>query len=1143
MNTTRLSAILDGVLEAGWLAAIIVTPLFFNIYSSRVFEPDKLTTLRSIALVMAAVWLARWVEERASGGPRPRITWRTPLFLPTLFTILVYLISTAFSVVPYTSFFGSYQRLQGTFTTLSYIIIFLIILDRMRTRAQVDRFITTLIVNSLPIALYGFVQHARRDPLPWGGDVTQRVASNMGNPIFVAAYMIMAAFPTLARAVDAFRSLLTDEKAGASEVVRAATYVFIFLVQVISIWYTHSRGPLMGLVMGLAVWGFLGLLSLRRAARQEPFSATDLLADIRSGVAFGLASVAGAMGIGALIYLLLRGAARTNPALQWLPVLFAGLLFAGAWLWAIVNQRGWRWLWASALVIVVLFAAGFLTVNLVEPVNAWAQEQPWMGRLDEVLQAETGTGKVRSLIWEGALRLILPHEPIWYPPTTTDPEGHADPFNALRPLVGYGPESMYVAYNRFYPPLLGHYESRTASPDRSHNETLDTLVNTGLLGFIAYLWLFGSIFYFGLSWLGWIPDARRRRLFFGLLVTGAMAAVAVVIPTVGPHFFGLAIPVGMVLGLLTYLVLCGFLSPASLPAPHPHQIMLIGLLAVFVAHLIEINFGIAIASTRTTFWALAGVFVLLGTQQMVEKEEPVSVRKTEPAPPQKGSRKKRRRRPAPPPPTPPAEKVPSWLWPALGAAIIGSLILGTLAYDFVNNIERLSNPLQIFWRSLTVIAVGGPPRQSLGILLVFGMAWASTALLTVTQMIQRGTFGERRGEAWLAALLILTVSLTVGVVFGLILAGRHAHVLRMTAQNVSGLMRLTEYIAGQIGAYYGFLAVVILLGGLALAGERVVSKKWGTWWGALALIVLLPLSVVSALQVNLRPIRADIIYKQADPWDRQGQWGVAVPHYQRAIQLAPHEDFYHLYLGRALLEYAKTVTDATQQEAVLREMERVLLTAQALNPLNTDHSANLARAYQQWANLPAGQAQRKELLDLSARYYEVATSLSPNNPILWNQWATLYLSYSPPDEEGFLRCITRSLEVDDGFEETWLILGDFRAQKGDLEGAAEAYRRALEIRPELPQVWDALARIYLQQGQNDAALEALNRSLELDPSGAWAWDAHRLLAIAYYQLGMPEQALQEAQTALQMAPEDQRPAIEQLLQQLQPTSPITAESP
>ncbi|MEZ4646278.1 MAG: hypothetical protein R3E31_26740 [Chloroflexota bacterium] len=47
---------------------------------------------------------------------------------------------------------------------------------------------------------------------------------------------------------------------------------------------------------------------------------------------------------------------------------------------------------------------------------------------------------------------------------------------SLRPLIGYGPESMYVAYNRFYPPELATVEARNASPDRSHNETFDALV-------------------------------------------------------------------------------------------------------------------------------------------------------------------------------------------------------------------------------------------------------------------------------------------------------------------------------------------------------------------------------------------------------------------------------------------------------------------------------------------------------------------------------------------------------------------------------------------------------------------------------------------------------------------------------------------
>ena len=67
MNSTRLSVFCDKVLEVGWLLALIITPLFFDVYSSRVFEPDKLTTLRTVAVIMAAVWVVMVIEERSSG--------------------------------------------------------------------------------------------------------------------------------------------------------------------------------------------------------------------------------------------------------------------------------------------------------------------------------------------------------------------------------------------------------------------------------------------------------------------------------------------------------------------------------------------------------------------------------------------------------------------------------------------------------------------------------------------------------------------------------------------------------------------------------------------------------------------------------------------------------------------------------------------------------------------------------------------------------------------------------------------------------------------------------------------------------------------------------------------------------------------
>ena len=65
-----------------------------------------------------------------------------PLALPPWLYALVFLFATFTSVVPATSFWGSYQRLQGTYTNLSYIVLAAMIVLTLRRREQLDRLIT-----------------------------------------------------------------------------------------------------------------------------------------------------------------------------------------------------------------------------------------------------------------------------------------------------------------------------------------------------------------------------------------------------------------------------------------------------------------------------------------------------------------------------------------------------------------------------------------------------------------------------------------------------------------------------------------------------------------------------------------------------------------------------------------------------------------------------------------------------------------------------------------------------------------------------------------------------------------------------------------------------------------------------------------
>ena len=555
LTRTKIDQWCEAVIEAGWLAALVLAPLFFNVFSSRVFEPDKVSLLRTLALIMLLVWLLKLVnggpawlpafqidsETEDEGSPvRWNNFWRIPFLIPILLLILAYGISTLFSVARFVSWWGSYQRLQGTYTFLAYVIIALLVMAHLRSPQQIRRLQYTVIITSLPIAVYGVIQHYGIDPLPWGGDVSIRIASNAGNAIFLAAYLIMAVFLTLERIYSSFAYLLGggNEEQETSQDMAAAlaggAYLFIFMVQLLAIFWTQSRGPWLGLFLGLYIFVLLTLSALR-------------------------------------------------------PRFYRGALM------------GWVGLGILGIVLLVLMN----TTSLFSPL----QSVPYVGRLTSLLDQGSRTAQVRILIWEGASELTAPHDPLIYP------GGDQDAVNVIRPLIGYGPETMWVAFNPFYPPDLAHVEKRNASPDRSHNETWDSFVITGLLGFVAYMSLFISIFYWSLRWLGLLVNRRDTLLFGGLLAFFSIGLTLIFYLTDGSwRYLGVAVPAGLEAGLVLYIMLAPFLHPDYRPDPAdiPRQLLIVAILSTVAAHFVEIHFGIAIAATRTYFWVLTALLLVLG---------------------------------------------------------------------------------------------------------------------------------------------------------------------------------------------------------------------------------------------------------------------------------------------------------------------------------------------------------------------------------------------------------------------------------------------------------------------------------------------------------------------------------------------------
>ena len=593
---SSIAAWCERIIEGGWLLALVLIPSYFNLLTSRHFEPDKATSLRAIVLIMAAAGLIRVLElgGRRTAGAAAGSWWRrftiVPLALPTVLYALVFIITTITSVVPGTSFWGSYQRLQGTYTNLSYMGLATIIVLTLRRREQLERLITVAVLGSLPAIGYGLVQHYQIDPLPWKGDVISRVASTMGNSIFVAAYLLMLVPFALYRAITAFADARRAAEPGDSSdfgwgaayallaigsllllmavtkfgaVVRSfdATtnipdlrywWIFLFALIVTCGLYilptlrphTADRITIGMLWPGILAVAFVLLLGLSYMVGQA--SGTQVVQS-RAGrddsdwpfwLLGGLVFVIGTYG---LFFTLPRRAVPSRRLLQlqgvgmliiaflqlltifytqsrgpWIGVAAALFIFFTLLLWrafrhARAGEQSQAGLYRNLLigwVALALLLGGFLAAfNLSDaPMFQSLRRVPYIGRMGTLLETESGTGLVRTLIWRGddkaggALALITS--------------------NPLRTVIGWGPESMFVAYNKFYPPSLANIEARGASPDRSHEAYLDELVTKGVLGLASYLFVIISLLVLAWRLMQRVGDWRTQVL--------AIAGIAIV---------------------------------------------------------------------------------------------------------------------------------------------------------------------------------------------------------------------------------------------------------------------------------------------------------------------------------------------------------------------------------------------------------------------------------------------------------------------------------------------------------------------------------------------------------------------------------------------------------------------------------------
>ena len=1006
--TSKLSALCDRLIEAGWLAALIVTPLVFDVLSYRSFDLDKVALLRSLALLMAAAWTVKALDTR------PRVTrsglrqWvrASPETALALLWLAVTVLSTATSVAPRVSWEGSYERWQGLYTTIAYVVLFLSIVALLKTRDQLERLITTVLVVTLPVSLYAIIQHFGTDPIVWrGGRVAARAASTLGNPIFLAAYLGLTVPLTVYRLLASARAL--GEGGRATATILTGGSLLNLLLHVAAWWFgpvTGSLAAITTMVMWIAQARVSGrpLAGFARVGIYTVILSTQLAAIVLSqsrGPLLGLA-------VGLLFFALLWTAAR------------------GTWKWTLLV--------AGAAAAIALATA---LINLPGSPLASLSPAASVGRLGRF--SDSGL-EGRVLFWEGAWRLI-----------TSD---------AVRALIGNGPETMRLMFPRFTPPGIARLYPNLAL-DRSHNETFDLLVTTGGLGLAAYLALITAVFHRGLKALGLVRSRRERGWFLGLgLGVGLAAALGSGLVARSGRLSGLALPLGMLGGMFIYLSGRALAAVRASRSPHADDaarpLIVSALLAGIVAHFTEIQLGIAVESTRTCFWVYAALLVVATRAQRGAAAVPVV--------------------PAVGPPVPSRSDAPArsagdrreWLV----GSVLATFVLLTLVYDFLSfPLERAQLP-------------------SIGWLL--GFTWVAAGLVVLTEPgIADGSGGGRR--VWPGACVVYAgITVPAAALFAAVLLG------------LTATVETSAPVAYHAATLLTLAAIAAALASGALRAAR--APGWGLSVTALGLFAG---ACGIAVITNLGLVRADIVYKRGwISFHRDSQYATAVEFSSRAAEMAPAQPVYRFLLGQALVERAQRTASAPEREALFRQAEQSLLRARDLNPRDVDGFGQLAHLDLVWGSHASDPSERAARLRAALDLYRQATEASPSNALLWDGWGITL--FAAGDEAQAREKLGRALALDEGLATAHLHLGDVASAGGRWEEAARAYTAALARDQNSVAAHRALAVAYARTGRPGEAVRHLTRVVELAPDDL---AAHRGLAQLYTALGQPDRARAHAE--------------------------------
>ena len=473
----NLSKLPGKIIEYSFYLLLFITPLFFLPFNYELFEFNKMMFVYALTIIIVSAWIGKWITEK-------KITIaRTPLDIPILLFLAGQVISTILSIDIHTSIWGYYSRFHGgLLSTISYILLYYAFVENMQQASSVKRqassnktinCIYLLLSSAFLVTGYGILEHFGIDSSYWVQDVRNRVFSTLGQPNWLGAWidgiiLIPIAF------------LLTGKTGGTSRL-----WLILFFILYFCLLFTGSRSAYFGFLAALLVF-----LSLLVVSQKKPLINKLLFCFF----AFLLTCFA-----------FLQEWKKT-PIFQSAAVIL--LIINFAYLQIALTKKFLKTI--NILLIIIILISLWLGTPISEPIRKWL---PAKKPAPAVIKTDTyqppllisESSDIRKVVWKGSLE-------VW----------------KHYPLFGSGVETFAYSYYNHRPREHNDLSEWDFLYNKAHNEYLNYLSTTGIIGLGSYLFLIAMTLY-------WMPiplpegkplDPPRKYLiiaiysgYFSILVT------------------------------------------------------------------------------------------------------------------------------------------------------------------------------------------------------------------------------------------------------------------------------------------------------------------------------------------------------------------------------------------------------------------------------------------------------------------------------------------------------------------------------------------------------------------------------------------------------------------------------------------------